>query len=90
MDAVSSWAIQAIRKPDSTSDGHEVKIKVVVYQVELLGRSERTRSAVDFAGEFTVSGIVFVFPHLKRSVSSSVTKEIAGEKERDSTYIREL
>jgi len=63
MDAVGPWAIQTVRKSDTTSDGHEVHIEVVVHQVELLGRGKRTRSAVDFAGEFTVSGIEFVFPH---------------------------
>ena len=64
MDAVGPWAIQTIWKSDPTSDRHEVNVEVVVDQVELLGRLKRTGSAVDFAGEFTVCGIVFIFPHL--------------------------
>ena len=68
MDAVNPWAVQTVRKSDTTSDGHKVNVEVLVYQVELLGGGKRTRSAFDFAGEFTVSGIVFIFPHLKRCV----------------------
>ena len=68
MDAVGPWAIQTVWKSNTLSDGHEVDIEVMVYQVELLGRGKGTRCAVDFAGEFTISGIIFIFPHLKRCV----------------------
>ena len=56
----------------------------MVYQVELLGRGKRTRSAVDFAGEMNVSGIVFIFPHLykKKKMRSNSGKEREREKER--------
>jgi hypothetical protein len=64
MDAVDPWGIQTVWNFETISNGHEVNIEVLVYQVELLGRQKRTSSAVDFAGEFTVSGIVFIFPHL--------------------------
>ena len=64
IDAVGPWAIQTVWEFDTTSDGHEVDVEVMVHQVELLGRGERTRSAVDFAGEVNVIGIVCVFPHL--------------------------
>jgi hypothetical protein len=77
MDAVNPWAVQAVRNSDTASDGHEVNIEVLVYQVELLGRGKRTRSAVDFAWEFTVSGIVFIFPHLKKIGCNSSVKGIA-------------
>ena len=83
MDAVGPWGTETVWNSETTSDGHEVDIEILVYQAKLLGRGKRTRSAVDFAGEFMISGIVFIFPHLKKMCTSSVKKGIfCREKER--------
>ena len=67
IDTVSPWASQAVWESETRSNGEKVDVEVVVHQIELLGRGKRTSGTVDFAGKFGVSGIIFIFPHLKNA-----------------------
>jgi len=66
VDSVGPGAVESVRDEDTTADGEDVGVEVVVDQTELLGRCEGASGSVDFAAEFAVSWIVFVLPdHLE-------------------------
>ena len=65
---VCRFAAKPSWESEAPTDGKNVYVEVVVDQVELVGREERSLSAVDLAREFGIGGIVRVFPHLSTSM----------------------
>ena len=65
VNPVGPGAVQPVGDEDTSANGQDVEVEVVVDQVELLTRCERASGSVNFTGELVVCRVVFVFPKLK-------------------------
>jgi hypothetical protein len=73
VDSIGLGAIQVVRDEDTTANGKDIGVEVVVDQVELLGRCEGPSSSVDFAAELGCCWIIFVFPELQLNFKKGKT-----------------
>jgi hypothetical protein len=74
VNSVGLGGVQPVGDEDTSANGEDVDVEVVVDQVELLAGCERACGSVDFTRELAIRRIVFVFPKLSDWESADVRR----------------